>query len=312
MLAIYCSLFYGGSETIASDEGENNAFIFNEIRFPKTLTALLAGFCLSASGLLLQVIFRNPLAGPYVLGISSGASLMVAIAVMASNSITWLGLEGSGRNVRMTAAILGSLVVTILILLVSKKIRSNVMLLLVGLMFAQLCGALESAIEYFADPGSLKSFVLWGMGSLGSTTRSDVSLFAIVSVVTLLALFGFTKSLNAFLIGENYARNIGIHYTRHRFYLIFLSSVLTGLCTAFCGPIAFVGIAVPIVSRMVFKTSNQLLHLFSGMLMGAILLLFSDVLCHRLLPGLTLPVNMITTFTGAPLVIYLMFKTKQW
>lgn len=287
-------------------------YIFREIRLPKTITAVIAGCCLSVAGLILQVIFRNPLAGPYVLGISSGASLMVALTVLAGNSWWWMDELAQGKSLKILAAIAGSVAVTLLILAVSKKITSNVILLLVGLMFSQLCGALESALEYFADPGNLKSFVVWGMGSLGSTTLSDTRVFGGVALVTLLAVLMFVKPLNALLMGEQYARNLGISYSKSRFYLILLSSVLTGICTAFCGPIAFVGIAVPILSRMLFKTSNQLLHVVTGMLLGSSILLFADAISHRLLGYATLPVNMITTFVGAPLVMYLMFKNKQW
>ena len=287
-------------------------YIFKEIRLPKTITAVIAGCCLSVAGLILQVIFRNPLAGPYVLGISSGASLMVALTVLAGNSWWWMHELAQGKSLKILAAIAGSVAVTLLILAVSKKISSNVILLLVGLMFSQLCGALESALEYFADPGNLKSFVVWGMGSLGSTTLSDTRVFGGVALVTLLAVLMFVKPLNALLMGEQYARNLGISYSKSRFYLILLSSVLTGICTAFCGPIAFVGIAVPILSRMLFKSSNQLLHVLTGMLLGSSILLFADAISHRLLGYATLPVNMITTFVGAPLVMYLMFKNKQW
>jgi len=287
-------------------------YIFREIRLPKTITAVIAGCCLSVAGLILQVIFRNPLAGPYVLGISSGASLMVALTVLAGNSWWWMHELAQGKSLKILAAIAGSVAVTLLILAVSKKITSNVILLLVGLMFSQLCGALESALEYFADPGNLKSFVVWGMGSLGSTTLSDTRVFGGVALVTLLAVLMFVKPLNALLMGEQYARNLGISYSKSRFYLILLSSVLTGICTAFCGPIAFVGIAVPILSRMLFKSSNQLLHVVTGMLLGSSILLFADAISHRLLGYATLPVNMITTFVGAPLVMYLMFKNKQW
>jgi iron complex transport system permease protein len=296
--------------------GWNNSssmdYIFREIRLPKTITAVIAGCCLSVAGLILQVIFRNPLAGPYVLGISSGASLMVALTVLAGNSWWWMHELAQGKSLKILAAIAGSVAVTLLILAVSKKITSNVILLLVGLMFSQLCGALESALEYFADPGNLKSFVVWGMGSLGSTTLSDTRVFGGVALVTLLAVLMFVKPLNALLMGEQYARNLGISYSKSRFYLILLSSVLTGICTAFCGPIAFVGIAVPILSRMLFKSSNQLLHVVTGMLLGSSILLFADAISHRLLGYATLPVNMITTFVGAPLVMYLMFKNKQW
>jgi iron complex transport system permease protein len=305
------SLLYGGSK-FASIDFSGNDFIFSEIRIPKTVTAILAGATLSVAGLILQVIFRNPLAGPYVLGISSGASLMVAITILTGGAAGLFSNYYVGKSVIVLSSVSGSLIVTFLILFLSKKINSNVILLLIGLMLSQVCGALQGALEYFADPNDLKSFVMWGMGSLSATTSSDLWIFVPVSVACLIILIFFIKPLNAFLLGQYYANNAGINYHANRFYLILISSVLTGITTAFCGPIAFVGIAVPLLSRMIFKTSEQKTHLISCMMIGSCILLFSDVICHTFSKTGTLPVNMITTFVGAPLVIYLLFKNKQW
>lgn len=310
VVAALLSLFYGGSETVLS--GAAGEFIFNEIRIPKTITAIIAGATLSVSGLILQIIFRNPLAGPYVLGISSGASLMVALAVLAGGSWHFAGNAFTGKSFIVLSSVAGSFAITLLILLISKKINSNVVLLLIGLMFSQICGALQTSLEYFADPGSLKNFVIWGMGSLANTTHNDLLIYVPTGLIFLGLLLFFVKPLNALLLGQNYTQNAGINFSRNRFFLILISSVLTGLTTAFCGPIAFIGIAVPILSRMLFKTARQQVHFFSCMLLGAILLLFSDALCSSLVNGLSLPINMITTFIGAPLVIYLMFKNKHW
>jgi iron complex transport system permease protein len=289
-----------------------NDFIFWQIRFPKTITAILAGCTLSVAGLLLQVVFRNPLAGPYVLGISSGAALMVAISIMAGNMLGTFSNLLLGKSFIVFSAITGSFLVTLLILAVSKKVSSNVVLLIIGLLFSQICGAFQSALEYFADPTSLKSFVVWGMGSLGNTTAIDFTLYAPLALGSIFVIMFFTKPLNALLMGQNYAQNSGIDFNKSRFWLILLSSVLTGITTAFCGPIAFVGIAVPILSRMVFNTSKQQIHIYSCVLIGSIILLISDALCHSVIKNTALPINMITTFIGAPLVIYLMFKNKHW
>lgn len=291
---------------------DSNDFIFWEIRLPKTLTAIVAGSSLSVAGLILQIIFRNPLAGPYVLGISSGASLMVALSVLMGQSLNLFVNYFVGKSFIVISAISGSLIVTFLILFISKKISSNIILLLIGLMFSQICGALQTALEYFSDPNSLKTFVVWGMGSLGNTTLEDLSLYAPIALICLGSLLFFVKPLNALLLGQNYASNIGIDYGKSRFYLILISSLLTGLTTAFCGPIAFVGIAVPILSRMLFSTSKQHLHVFSSLLIGSTILLSSDAISHSAISNLALPINMITTFIGAPLVIYLMFKNKHW
>lgn len=306
------SLVIGGSQSLNLADTETNDFIFWEIRFPKTITAILAGSTLSISGLILQLIFRNPLAGPYVLGISSGASLFVAITFLSGSSLNIFANYFFGKSLIVMSSVFGSLVVTFLILALSKKINSNVILLLIGLMLAQICSAIQGFLEYFANPNSLKSFVIWGMGSLGGTTTKDLFIYLPLSIICLTTIFFFIKPLTGFLLGENYAINSGINYSKNRFYLILLSSVLTGVTTAFCGPIAFVGIAVPILSRMIFKTSDQKTHLISCILIGSIILLFSDVVCHNLSKTSTLPINMITTFVGAPLVIYLLFKNKQW
>ena len=300
---------FGGSESVHI---ESNPFIFWEIRIPKTITAVLAGTTLSVAGLILQIIFRNPLAGPYVLGISSGASLFVAIAVLTGSSIGFFNNYFLGKSVIIVTSVIGSVLITLLILFLAKKINSNVILLLIGLMLSQICGALEGALEYFANPNDLKSFVMWGMGSLSNTSNSDLFIYLPLSFVFLSSTIFFIKPLNAFLFGQNYANNMGVNYLKSRFYLILISSVLTGITTAFCGPIAFVGIAVPLLSRIIFKSSNQKIHLFSCMLIGSCILLFADVICHSFSGGNILPVNMITTFIGAPLVIYLLFKNKQW
>ena len=306
------SLLFGGSETIHFSTLMTDNFIFWQIRLPKTITAILAGSTLAVSGLILQIIFRNPLAGPYVLGISSGASLMVAISVIAGHWFYSVSGFFPGKSFIVMCATAGSFIITLVILFVSKKVSSNVVLLLIGLMIAQVCGAIQGSLEYFADPDSLKSFVVWGMGSLGNTTSSDLKIYVPVALFCLGSLLFFIKPLNALLLGQNNAQNVGIHFTSSRFYLILISSALTGLTTAYCGPIAFVGIAVPILSRMIFGSSRQLLHFFSCLLTGSILLLVSDALSNSFIKNVSLPINMITTFVGAPLVIYLMFKNKHW
>jgi iron complex transport system permease protein len=302
---------YGGTEKI-SPGSPGWDFIFYEIRLPKTLTAILAGATLSISGLVLQIIFRNPLAGPYVLGISSGAALTVAICILAGNSLFFISGFFAGKTFIVLAAVTGSFIITLLILAISKRVSSNIVLLLIGLMFSQICGAAQTSLEYFANPNDLKSFVIWGMGSLSNTSTADLGLLVPFSLACLAALLFFIKPLNALLLGQSYAQNVGINFSRSRFYLILISSMLTGVTTAFCGPVAFVGIAVPILSRMIFKTSRQEIHYFSCLLIGSSLLLFADAICHSAVRHVALPINMITTFIGAPLVIYLMFKNRQW
>jgi iron complex transport system permease protein len=310
-VAVLASLYFGGAGELDSTT-PGGAYIFSELRVPKTLTAVIAGSSLAVAGLLLQLIFRNPLAGPYVLGISSGASLMVALGVLTGTSLGVIHDHFSGRALTVISAIAGGLVMTLLILVIARKVASNVVLLLIGLMFSQVCGAIQGSLEYFADPGSLKVFVVWGMGSLSGTTRADAGLFSTMALPALVAVFFFIKPLNALLLGQEYAQSMGVRFRSSRFYLILIASVLTGVTTAFCGPIAFVGIAVPILSRMIFDTSRQQVHLLSCMLLGSIILLFADAAGHSAMRGGNLPVNMITTFIGAPLVIYLMFRSSKW
>lgn len=304
-IACLLSLMYGGSQSITFSSED---FIFSQIRCPKTITAIIAGCTLSVSGLILQIIFRNPLAGPYVLGISSGASLMVAVGILAGQTFGFL----SGKSFVVLCAVGGSFFITLLILIISKKVSSNVVLLLIGIMLSQICGALQMALEYFSDPNNLKTFVIWGMGSLANTTNNDLLIYVPIAIFTLLVLLFFIKPLNALLLGQNYSQNAGINFSRSRFYLILISSLLTGLTTAFCGPIAFVGIAVPILSRMIFSSAKQQVHIFSCLLLGSIILLLSDAVTNSLIPNVALPVNMMTTFIGAPLVMYLMFRNKHW
>ncbi|MCU0361674.1 MAG: iron ABC transporter permease [Bacteroidia bacterium] len=310
LFAMFCSIFYGGSGALSWSEVNSANFIFWEIRLPKTLTAILAGFALPTAGLLLQVLFRNPLAGPYALGISSGASLMVAVSLLATQSIG-LGLF-FGKSVLIASALSGSFAVTLLLLAISSRVRSNVVVLLIGLMISQICGALLGTLEYYAEPGNLKNFVLWGMGSFSGTNYKDLFILLLFILMSFVMLLFSIKPLNALLLGDEYARSLGFNISRTRFFLILISSLLTGICTAFCGPVAFVGISVPILSRILFQTSRQEWHLLSGVLMGSSLLLFADALSHNLIPDSSLPVNIITTLLGAPVVLYLMFKTKQW
>lgn len=309
--ATFASLYFGGSSDLGGHSAMND-YIFDQIRLPKTLTAIIAGATLSLAGLILQIVFRNPLAGPYVLGVSSGASLLVAIGILASSTLHLSAQLLSGKLFIVACAVAGSLIVTLFILYIAKKITSNVILLLIGLMIAQICGALQMSLEYFADPYNLKAFVIWGMGSLSNTNISDLKVYAPLSILFIVFLFFQLKPLTAMMYGQHYAENLGFDYKGKRFNLILVSSLLTGLTTAFCGPIAFVGIAVPILSRMVFTVANQWVHFFSSMLLGSILLLLADAFASNLLAQVSLPVNMLTTLIGAPLVIYLMFKNKQW
>jgi iron complex transport system permease protein len=304
------NLLYAGSESVSFSNFHSQYFIFWEIRLPKAIAAILAGSSLAVSGLILQILFRNPLAGPYVLGISSGASLMVAITLLTSGSIGFQLNSLLGSSSLVLAAITGSVVLTIIVAGLATRIKNNTILLLMGLMIGQLAGAAQGFLEYFSSNEQLKRFVLWGMGSLRQITTLDLLVYTPVVLGALLVCIFLSKSLQLLTLGEHYAQNLGLNVKQHRLFWIITSGILTGVTTAFCGPIAFVGISVPIASRLLFKTSSQLFHSLSCLLMGACVLLLSDTLCF-IYEG-SLPINLITTLIGCPFVIYLLLKQKTW
>ena len=246
-----------GSSVLSLREFSFNDYIFSNIRLSKALTALLCGICLPIAGQILQVLFRNPLAGPYVLGISSASSLFVGIVIMVLNTFGLMGHLFFSKSAIVLAAFAGSLFCTVLILFVAKRVTSNVFLLLIGLMLGQIFGALQSFIEYFSTDKGLREFVMWSFGSLGNSSYTDISIFAIVGVILIVTLFLLAKPFQVFLIGQNYTNALGIDFRKYRIYFIIISSLLTALATAFCGPIAFVGLSIPIMTRLIYKTSDQ-------------------------------------------------------
>ncbi|MBK6984255.1 MAG: iron ABC transporter permease [Bacteroidetes bacterium] len=310
VLAI-CDLCFG-STNLFSIETSNPMFssILYDIRLPKTLTSIIAGSGLALCGLLMQSLFRNPLAGPYVLGVSSGSSLFVAIATMMISSIHVSGFFIMGKSIVTLFSIMGAFFVTLIILLISRKNKSNVTVLLVGLMLGQILSALQGLIEYMSNADNLKTFVMWGMGSVGSTTLQDLYFVIPIYAVTIIASFFFIKPLNAILLNEQYAQNLGVNVNALRLSVIIISAVLVGVITAFCGPIAFVGISVPIASRLFFKTSHHLHQMTFCLLLGACVVLTADVICQVLNSQFMLPINTVTTLIGSPVVIYLLFKSK--
>lgn len=284
--------------------------ILYDIRLPKTLTSVIAGSGLALCGLLMQSLFRNPLAGPYVLGVSSGASLFVAIATMLISSVNISGFYFMGKSIVTLFSIGGAFVVTVIILMVSRKNKNNVTLLLVGLMLGQILGALQGLIEFVSSADNLKTFILWGMGSVGSTTLEDVFFMIPLFLGTIIASFFLIRSLNAILLNEHYAQNLGVNVNRLRITIIIITAILVGVITAFCGPIAFVGISVPIASRLFFKTSHHLHQLVFCLLLGACVVLTADVICQLVSNQFMLPINTVTTIIGSPVVIWLLFKSK--
>jgi iron complex transport system permease protein len=311
VILIVCDLCFG-SVNLFGLKTTNPLFstILFDIRMPKTVTSIIAGSGLALCGLLMQSLFRNPLAGPYVLGVSSGASLFVAIATMLLSSIQVSGFYFMGKSIVTLFSILGAFFVTTIILLVSKKNKSNVTILLVGIMLGQILGAIQGLIEYQSSADNLKTFIMWGMGSVGSTTLQDLVFIIPIYSIAIISSFFFIKPLNAILLNEQYAQNLGININNLRITIIVITAILVGVITAFCGPIAFVGISVPIASRLFFKTAHHLHQLVFCLLLGACVVLSADVICQVVSNQFTLPINTVTTLIGAPVVLYLLFKSK--
>ncbi|MCH7400956.1 iron chelate uptake ABC transporter family permease subunit [Belliella kenyensis] len=283
--------------------------IIFQYRLPKAFTAVLAGISLSVSGLQMQTFFRNPLAGPYVLGISSGAGLGVALLVMAGSAFGLSFFSGGiGLWVVVIAAAAGAILVLLLMSFTAWRVKDSMTLLIVGLMFGSLAGAIVSVLSYFSDANQLKVYTIWSMGSLGSTFSGQLELFFAACLVGFLPILIFIKSYNAMLLGESYAKSMGVNIQKLRWGMIISTGVLAGSATAFCGPIAFIGIAVPHMARLIFKTGDHRVLFPASALMGAIVLLFCDGISQ--LPGSaqTLPINAVTSLIGAPMVICLVLK----
>lgn len=286
-------------------------YIIVNFRLPKAITAMLVGIGLSISGLLMQTLFRNPLAGPYVLGLSSGSSLGVAFVIMGAAILpTFLAEIFLSSFGILLASISGSLFVLSLVFLVSKKLKDTMSILIVGLMFSSFTGAIVSVLTYFSTAEQLQKFTFWSMGNLGNLSWMQISILSLsVLFGVFLSLFSI-KSLDAFLLGENYAKSLGINIKKQRNIIFMATGILAGSITAFVGPIAFVGLAVPHISKLVFQTSNHKTLFFATILLGAVIMLFCDTVSQ--LPGLdfTLPINAITSILGAPVVIWLLVRKR--
>lgn len=277
--------------------------ILHAIRFPKAITAILVGAALSVSGLIMQTLFRNPLAGPYTLGVSSGASLGVALLTM----IGAFSIQLSAVSIPFAACI-GAIAVLLLVLAVSRRVTNNVSLLIVGLMFGSIAGALVSLLQNFANPDALKLFIVWTLGSLSSVGWGDMQMLTPILLLGALFVLLAVKPLNGLLLGEDYARGLGINVTRTRIYIVLATGLLAGGVTAFCGPIAFIGVAVPHIARGIFNTSNHRITLPASALIGACLLLVCDVLCS--LFTYPLPISTVSALFGAPIIIWIILKKK--
>lgn len=289
---------------------ENNSweYIIYNYRLPKAMTGILVGGGLALSGLLMQTLFRNPLAGPFVLGISSGASLGVALLLMGSTLLG--GLMFSDFSL-VAAASLGSFLVLFVVLLVANRIRDTMALLIIGLMFGSITSAIVSVLAYFSSAEQLQRFIFWSYGSVGNLSWNQNGVLGGIVLLGLVLSVLSIKSLNAFLLGENYAQSLGVNLKKSRLTLIIATGLLAGSITAFAGPIAFVGLAVPHLTRQLFNTMEHKILVPAVFLYGAVLMLFCDTIAQLPTSAKVLPINAITSIVGAPVVIWLLVRKRK-
>ncbi len=288
-------------------------YIILNFRLPKAIVAILAGIGLSISGLLMQTLFRNPLAGPYVLGISSGASLGVAIIVLGSGILPIFLKDIFQSNYGLVlAASLGSFLVLVSVMIVSQKLKDTMAILIVGLMFGSITSAVVSVLTYFSSAEQLKKFTLWGLGNLGSQSWESILLLSAVVLIGLVLSYVCIKPLNALLLGENYARSMGVNFRLVKNIIIIATSLLAGGITAFVGPIAFIGLAVPHLTKLMLSTSDHKILFWGTIGVGSIIMLLCNILSQ--MPGFDfiLPVNAVTSIIGAPVVIWLLVRKQRF
>lgn len=303
------TILTGGEATRAAWEN-----IVLNFRLPKAVTAVLAGAALAVSGLQMQTLFRNPLADPYVLGISSGASLGAALVVLAAGttgSVLLAGIGLLGDFGLAAASSLGAALVLVLVLFVARRVQSVVTLLILGLMFGYVTGAIVSLLIYFSIANRVQIYLSWTFGSFGGVTWGQMQVFVPVIVVGLAAALLLVKPLNALLLGETYARSLGLNVRRARVWIIASTALLAGAVTAFCGPVGFLGIAVPHVCRAIFGTSDHRALVPASILMGGMVALLADWVAQ--VPGsqVTLPLNAVTALIGAPVVIWVILRRRS-
>ncbi|MBR3400460.1 MAG: iron ABC transporter permease [Prevotella sp.] len=286
-------------------------YIILQNRLPQALTAMLCGASLAVSGLMLQTAFRNPLAGPSIFGINSGASLGVALVMLLlGGSITAGSFSLTGFVAVLVAAFVGAMAVMALIMFFSTIVKNNVMLLIIGIMIGYIASSAISLLNFFATEEGVQSYMVWGLGNFGGVTMQQMPAFASVTILGLIAAMLLIKPLNALLLGEQYAENLGINTKRVRNYLLFVTGVLTAVSTAFCGPVAFIGLAVPHIARMLLGTENHRRLLPATLFCGAAIALLCNIIC--VLPGNNgiIPLNAVTPIMGAPVIIYVLLKQR--
>lgn len=294
--------------TNSNQVNESWKIIVTESRLPQAITALLSGSALAISGLLLQTLFRNPLAGPSILGISDGANLGVAIAMLA------LGGQIGGLGGYMTialSALIGAMVILSIIIYFSGKVRSNILLLIIGIMVGYLVSSSISILNYYASADKVHKFVMWGMGDFSSVSLDKLPFFAIILIIGLVMALMLSKPMNALLMGENYASNLGVNIKRVRTAILINTGILVAIVTAFCGPISFIGIAVPHISRLIIGSANHRHLIPATLLTGGAIALICNIL--TIIPGSNtiLPLNAITPLFGAPVILYVIMSKKN-
>ncbi|URZ07332.1 FecCD family ABC transporter permease [Clostridium felsineum] len=290
----------------SSFKSGNYQIVWN-IRFPRAVGALIGGSALSVSGLLLQVLFKNPIVEPYVLGISSGATLFVALVMLSGISF---GFNAASPFLVFSAALIGSILIMLIVILFANKVKNVVTLLVIGIMVGYICSAVTNVLSAFADKQQLQFFTMWTLGSFSGFTLKNIYLLFFIGVPTLLASFLIIKPLNAFLLGEAYAKSLGIKIQSFRTIVIIISSILSAIVTAFAGPIAFIGLAVPHITRLIFKSSNNMFLIPGTILMGGIITSLCDVISRTVLAPTELPISAVTSFIGAPIVIFLILRRR--
>lgn len=289
-------------------------YIVLNFRLPKALTAIFVGAGLSVTGLMMQTLFRNPLAGPYVLGISSGASLGVALMVMASAIVPVLfGTISAflGSWALVAAAVAGASLVFFLVALASIRISDSVSLLIIGIMFGSITGAVVNILQYFSDPEQIQSFIVWTFGSLAGVTWNEMQVMGPIVFTGLIMAFLLIKPMDALLLGENYARGVGISVNKTRIAVIISTALIAGTLTAFTGPIAFIGVAIPHIARAIFRTASHKVLMPAVVLIGSAIMLICDIFSQ--LPGNqnTLPINSVTALFGGPVVIWVIMRSRN-
>lgn len=300
-----CAYMFGGGDLPTDCQ-----FTIREFRLARVITAVVAGLALSVSGLLMQTIFRNPLAGPYVLGISNGASLGVGILVLGSGLFFSSNADVSNLTI-LIAAGLGAAAVLLLILAVSMRVRDVLSILIVGILVSGVIAAIVNVMQFFATDASVKLYVVWTMGSLDSVSFNEAVLLVLVSLVTCMLLYAFSKKLNIMLMGEQFSASMGVNIKLLRVVVFAGVSVLTGAVTAFCGPLGFIGLAVPHIARWIFNTSDHFVLIPASMILGASFMLCGDVLSHVLYSQGVLPINAVISILGAPFIIWVVVKNQR-